>query len=148
MQKDKSQSAPGKVEKLLSTFHLKYPIFQTPAGGPVGEALAIAVANAGGMGSLVMTWNSAKEAKRKAKLMNEATKGNYFFNYVLHFEPKSLDTALEAGVPIVQFSFGVPGREMVSKVKAAGCRLGIQVTSKINALGPGKKPRLSYLSGH
>ncbi|MGK7394196.1 MAG: NAD(P)H-dependent flavin oxidoreductase [Candidatus Cyclobacteriaceae bacterium M3_2C_046] len=134
MQKDTSQSTPSNVEKLLRKFELKYPIFQAPAGGPAGEALAIAVAKAGGMGSLAMTWNSAEEAKRKAQLMNQATNGNYFFNYVLHFEPKSLDSALEAGLPIVQFSFGIPDRQITSKVKAAGCRLGIQVTSKRNAL--------------
>ena len=52
---------------------------------------------------------------------------------MLNFPPTSLDEALEAGVPAVQFSWGMPSQEMASKVHAAGAKLGIQVTSGAGA---------------
>lgn len=40
---------------------------------------------------------------------------------------------LEVGVPAVQFSWGMPSQEIVSKIHAAGAKLGIQVTSAVGA---------------
>lgn len=65
--------------------------------------------------------------------LNKETKGNYYANYVLHFEPKSLDKALEAGCPNFQFSWGLPSREIVSKIKNAGAKFGVQVAGRQNA---------------
>ena len=45
-------------KKLMSQFDLKYPIFQA---APRGEALAIAVANAGGMGAVSLGWCDSEE---------------------------------------------------------------------------------------
>ncbi|MEQ8704456.1 MAG: nitronate monooxygenase [Phaeodactylibacter sp.] len=117
-------------KKLLSLFDLKYPFFQAAPGG---ENLAIAIANAGGMGCIQFTWTSPEDAFETAKRLNEATDGNYYANYVLHFEPKSLDKALEAGCKNFQFSWGVPSAEIVSQIRNAGGKLGIQVSSKKNA---------------
>ena len=41
--------------------------------------------------------------------------------------------ALQAGCPIVQFSWGIPGKDIVAKIRDAGAKLGIQVSSKENA---------------
>lgn len=117
-------------KKLLSLFNLKYPFFQAAPGG---ENLAIAIAYAGGMGCIQFTWTSPDDAFETVKRLNEATDGNYYANYVLHFEPKSLDRALEAGCKNFQFSWGVPSPEMVSQIRNAGGKLGIQVSSKKNA---------------
>jgi len=62
-----------------------------------------------------------------------ATDGNYYANFVLNFEPEALDRTLEAGCPNIQFSFGVPDKQMVAKVRRAGAGLGIQVSSMLNA---------------
>ena len=42
-------------KKIMSLFDLNYPIFQAAPGG---EDLAIAIANAGGMGALALGWYS------------------------------------------------------------------------------------------
>lgn len=116
--------------QLLTRFGLKYPIFQAAPGG---EALAVAVANSGAMGAISLTWDSPEQTFELVSRMNEATKGNYYANYVLHFEPKTLDKALEAGCPIIQFSWGIPNKGVVARVREAGAKLGIQVSSKRNA---------------
>jgi len=118
-------------KKLLSLFNLKYPFFQAAPGG---EKLAVAIANAGGMGSIQFTWSSPDDAYETTKRLNEATTGNYYANYVLHFEPESLDKALEAGCRNFQFSWGIPIREIVSKIRNVGGKFGIQVSSRENAV--------------
>jgi nitronate monooxygenase len=117
-------------QEMLTRFGLKYPIFQAAPGG---EALAVAIANSGAMGAVSLTWDTPEQTFDVVTRMNEATEGNYYANYVLHFEPKTLDRALEAGCPIIQFSWGIPKKHIVAKVRNAGARLGIQVSSKLNA---------------
>lgn len=119
-----------KSQELLDRFDLKYPIFQAAPGG---EELAVAVANSGGMGAVALSWDTNEQAAAIVTRLNKATKGNYYANYVLHFEPESLDKVLEAGCPIVQFSWGIPGKAMVAKIRDAGAKLGIQISSKQNA---------------
>ncbi|MEK6482034.1 nitronate monooxygenase [Catalinimonas sp. 4WD22] len=117
-------------KKLLSLFNLKYPFFQ---GAPGGEKLAVAIANAGGMGSIQFTWTSSDEAYETSRRLNEATNGNYYANYILHFEPKSIDNVLEAGCQNFQFSWGLPSQEVISKIRNADAKFGIQVSSRKNA---------------
>ena len=119
-----------KSQALLDKFNLKYPIFQAAPGG---EELAVAVANGGGMGAVALTWDTEKFAVSIIERMNEATAGNYYANYVLHFEPKSLDKVLEAGCRNIQFSWGIPGKEIVAKIRNADAKFGVQVSSKLNA---------------
>ena len=119
-----------KTKKLMTIFNLKYPIFQAAPGG---EKLAITLANAGAMGALSLTRAAPEETFELVTKMKAATKGSFYGNYILHFEPKSLDKALEAGIPCVQFSWGIPSKAIVTKIKAANAKLGIQVASKENA---------------
>lgn len=116
--------------KLKERFGLRYPIFQAAPGG---EALAIAVANSGAMGAIALTWDTPEMSFDLVNRMNAATAGNYYANFVLHFEPVSLDKTLEAGCPNIQFSWGIPDADTVRKVRAAGAGLGIQVSSLSNA---------------
>lgn len=119
-----------KAKRLMSMFKLKYPIFQ---GAPGGDELAIALSNSGAMGALQLSSSSPEEAYKMVTKVKSATKGNFYVNYILHFEPKSLDKALEAGAPIVQFSWGIPDKKTVSKIRAANAKLGIQVASMNSA---------------
>jgi nitronate monooxygenase len=116
--------------KLMKMFGLKYPIFQAAPGG---EELCIAVVNAGAMGAISLTWSSPDDAFKTISRIKTATKGNFYANYILHNEPTSLDKALEAGVPAVQFSWGIPKKEIVSKTHNAKARFGVQVSSKDGA---------------
>ncbi len=131
--KEKNNESPELTDgakKIMALFNLKYPIFQAAPGG---ETLASTLANAGAMGALSLTNTSSEDAFEMVKRTRIATKGSFYGNYILHFEVKSLDRALEAGIPCVQFSWGIPSKTIVSKIKAAKIKLGIQVASKENA---------------
>lgn len=117
-----------RAQALMALFGLKYPIFEAPHGRVTNPDLAIAVSNAGAMGALALLANP-DEARDAVSRVKSATKGPFFINYILRNEPVSLRAALDAGVPIVQFSWGMPTKEMVSAIRASGAKLGMQVTS-------------------
>ena len=112
--------------------YLKYPILEAPHGpGTTSPELAIAICNAGAMGAIALTGFNPMRAHDEVSRVRAGTKGNFFINYFLAFgnEPESLKSALDAGAPIVQFSWGLPGKGALSAVRAAGVKMGIQVTS-------------------
>src|ERR1700682_6157869 len=121
-----------RAKAMMALFGLKYPIFEAPHGRATSPDLAIAVSNAGAMGALA-SLESPDDARKAVSKVRAATKGPFFINYILRVEPTSLQAALDAGAPIVQFSWGMPTREMVSAVRAAGAKLGMQVTSAESA---------------
>lgn len=100
----------------MEAFGLDYPIVKAAPGG---ERLAVAVANAGGLGSLGLSWSSPDDAYEAVTRMLAQTEGRFYANFVLHFEPVALDKTLEAGCPTVQFSWGLPNSEAVSKIREA-----------------------------
>src|SRR5262249_46953884 len=96
--------------------------------------LAIAVSNGGALGALGLTMASTEEARAAVSTVRSRTKAAFFINYILAGnEPRSLRTALDAGAPIVQFSWGLPANTTVSAIRRAGAKLGIQVTSAESA---------------
>ena len=112
---------------------IKYPIIQAPASGPATAVLASAVAEKGALGGLPLTWHAPDEAFKDVKNVQMVTKGAFFANYVLNFEAVSLDRTLDAGVKIVQFSWGIPNQKISNKVKGADVLMGVQVTSEASA---------------
>jgi nitronate monooxygenase len=133
-QTQRSSAVPTvRAKALMSLFGLKYPIFEAPHGLATGFDLAIAVANAGAMAALALTSRSADDAHTLVSKVRAGTKGAFFVNYILREEPPSLKTALDAGAPIVQFSWGMPSKEVVSAVRGAGAKMGMQVSSAQSA---------------
>jgi nitronate monooxygenase len=122
-----------RAKALMALFNLKYPIFEAPHGNATGPELAIAVSNAGAMGALALTSRRPDEVLTSVSKVRAATKGPFVINYILREEPVTLKVALDAGAPIVQFSWGMPTREMVSGIRAAGAKFGMQVTSAESA---------------
>ncbi len=80
-----------------------------------------------------LTWTAPEIAAEWVRLVRSSTQGLFQANFVLHFEPKALCAVLEAGIPIVTFSWGLPTHE-AKLVKEAGAQLGIQVVSPQGAL--------------
>jgi len=120
---------------LMALFGLKYPIFEAPHGARnTTPELAIAVSKAGAMGALALTHHTPDSARDAVSKVRSATKGAFFINYILAFPfadgAASLQPALDAGAPIVQFSWGLPPKEAISAIRAAGAKLGMQVTSR------------------
>jgi len=79
------------------------------------------------------TLPSPDAARFAVSKVRSATKGPFVINYILRVPPASLRDALDAGAPAVQFSWGMPTKEMVSAIRAAGAKLGMQVTSAESA---------------
>ncbi len=119
-----------RAKAFMETYGLDYPIVQAAPGG---ERLAHAVASAGAMGALSMSWATPEDGYDTVSRMRATTHGNFYANYILHGEPVTLDTVLEAGCPTVQFSWGLPSTEVVAKIRGAHARFGIQVSSRQNA---------------
>jgi nitronate monooxygenase len=121
-----------RAKTLMALFGLKYPIFEACHGGATSPDLAIAVSNAGAMGALA-TLGSVENARTAVSKVRSATKGPFAINYILRNEPASLNAALDAGAPVVQFSWGMPTKEMVAAIRAARAKMGMQVTSAESA---------------
>ncbi len=107
---------------------LRFPIFQAPVGSVAGPELAAAVSQAGGMGALALTRTSPDDARRLIANVREQTERPFQANFVLAFETQSLAAALEAGVRVVTFSWGLPTSE-VPLLKSFGARFGVQTTT-------------------
>lgn len=117
---------------LAPPFGLRYPIAQAPTGSIAGPELAAAVSKAGALGALALTWTPPETAGAYVRQVRSATDRPFLVNFALAFPPASLAAALEAGAPIVSFSWGDPS-PYLSQVQAAGARIGVQVTSVAGA---------------
>lgn len=114
------------TSKLATQLGLKYPILQAPIGSMAGIELAAAVSNAGGLGSLALTWTPKEIAIELVRKLQAQTKNPFFVNYVLAFPLLSLDEILDAGVPVITFSWGDP-KQLIQKCHKANALVGVQV---------------------
>ena len=80
------------VSELLST---ELPIIQAPMAGVQGSALAIAVSNAGGLGSLPCATLSLDQIRNELAAITAATSKPYNVNFFVHRQPQP-DEAREA----------------------------------------------------
>jgi nitronate monooxygenase len=91
----------GNVEKraaniqLMSSFReileTEYPIIQAPMAGVQGSALAIAVSNAGGLGSLPCAMLSAEALRSELAAIRAGRDGPYNVNFFCHTPPEPDD---------------------------------------------------------
>lgn len=99
---------------LCDALDLEYPIVQAPIGSLATPELAAAVSNAGGLGTLAVTWLDPGGTRRAIRRTRELTDRPFAVNLVLddattiHPTDEHLAACLEAGVPVVSFSFGDP----------------------------------------
>ncbi len=104
------------------------PVWQAPTGSIAGVELCAAVSRAGGIGSMGMTWEAEEEGARKIEAVRRITDKPFMCNFALAFAPKCLDNVLNAGAPIVCFSWG-DAAPYAKRVKNADAILGVQVTN-------------------
>jgi NAD(P)H-dependent flavin oxidoreductase YrpB (nitropropane dioxygenase family) len=112
---------------------LRHPILQAPIGVAASIELAAAVCNAGGMGSLALTWSKPTIAEQEVRRLREHTDKPFAVNFVHAFPLKSLDATLAAGAPVITFSWGV-SRAAIERVHNADASAGVQVGSARGAL--------------
>src|ERR1700730_3872211 len=128
-----TQRSPASIPTTRATefmrlFGLKYPIFQAPGGG-AGPDLVAAVSGAGVMGILGGTRLTPDDARNPVADGHARTQRLFALNYILAFEARSLPAVLEAGAPVVHFSWGSPTKETISAIRGAGARFGVQVAN-------------------
>jgi len=115
---------------IMQMFGLKYPIFEACHGSATSPELALAVSGAGGMGALA-SLGSPENARKTVSMVRGATKGSFAVNTILALQSGDglawLNAILDAGAPAVQFSWGMPSRDAVAAIRAAGARWGVQV---------------------
>jgi nitronate monooxygenase len=105
---------PRLETRLTDRLDLDVPVVQAPIGSATCPELAAAVADAGGLGTLAVTWREPAATRRVLAETRERTDGAVAANVVLDPDAKSVPTAdhvdaiLDAGVDIVSFSFGDP----------------------------------------
>lgn len=114
--------------QFAASFGLRIPILQAPIGSMAGPELAAAVSAAGGMGAIALTWTSPENTRRLLAQIRTKTDKPFQANFVLAFPTQSLPAALEAGVRVITFSWGMPTTE-ISLLRSYGARFGIQVST-------------------
>jgi len=81
------------IQSMLS---LELPIIQAPMAGVQGSALAIAVSNAGGLGSLPCAMLNLEQMRQELNAIRDATDQAYNVNFFCHTPPQA-DANREAG---------------------------------------------------
>jgi nitronate monooxygenase len=107
------------------------PIAQAPIGGAAVPALAAAVSNAGGLGSVNMTGFDGESARQRIRRTQELTPKPFCTNFILSYEgqfEEALEISLTEKVPVINFFWGDPAL-YVDRVHSAGSLLLIQVGS-------------------
>lgn len=103
-----------------SLLGIDFPIVQAPIGGASTPELVAAVSNAGGLGTLAITWRSLEATRSLIRQTKALTDRPFAVNLVLDWEPtERLIIALEEDATIVSFFWGDPA-PFVAPVHAAG----------------------------
>src|SRR6187431_5357 len=73
---------------LTELFEIERPIIQAPMAGSQGSALAIAVSNAGGLGSQPCAMLGPDQIRAELKAITSATSKPYNVNFFVHRQPE------------------------------------------------------------
>jgi nitronate monooxygenase len=99
------------------------PIVQAPIGGASVPALAAAVSEAGGLGTITLSWTKPERVAALVDQVRARTARPLHVNILLEWPPEArLEAALEAGVEIVSLAWGDPS-SYVDRVHEAGALL-------------------------
>jgi NAD(P)H-dependent flavin oxidoreductase YrpB (nitropropane dioxygenase family) len=121
------------MTRLQTLLGIDIPIIQAPTGSVAGPELAIAVSLAGGLGSLGLTWTDEDHAVAAVHAIQTATSRPFMVNYALSFDPATLDAVLDAGAPVIGFSWGDPA-SLIHKVHSSRALVAVQVASVAGAV--------------
>lgn len=94
---------------LCERLGIDMPIVQAPIGSGAAPQLVAAVAGAGGLGMLALTWRGPERARRDIALVRRLTARPFAVNLVLDFPvADTLSVSLDEGVPIISTFWGDP----------------------------------------
>jgi len=95
MSHDKTVKSMWRDRRLLDLFGIEHPIIQAPMAGAQASAMAIAVSEAGGLGSLPSAMFSAEQARTEMQVIRQRTDKPFNVNFFCHATPVD-DPAREA----------------------------------------------------
>lgn len=99
---------------------IEIPIIQAPMGGAASPALAAAVSNAGGLGTLALWGADAQAIRRQVRETRALTAKPFAVNLNLEFpQEERLDICLQEGVQVISFFWRDPSA-LVARAKTAG----------------------------
>ena len=99
---------------------IEVPIIQAPMGGAVGPALAAAVSNAGGLGTLALWTADIQTLRQQVRETRALTDKPFAVNLVLEFpQEERLEACLQEGVPVISFFWREPSA-LVARAKSGG----------------------------
>jgi NAD(P)H-dependent flavin oxidoreductase YrpB (nitropropane dioxygenase family) len=105
---------------LCDRLGIEIPVVQAPIGSASTSALAAAVANAGGLGMLGLTWTTPEETRLCLQQTRELTGQPFGVNLSLAFPiSEQLAASLDAGVRIISTFWGDPSA-VHDQIQAAG----------------------------
>jgi len=111
----------------------RVPVVQAPIGPAATPALAAAVSEAGGIGSLGASWTEPGMLRAQIREIRRRTERPFMVNLVLAFEQEErLELALAEGVELVSFSWGIDAG-LVARTHAAGATVLAQAGSAAEA---------------
>jgi NAD(P)H-dependent flavin oxidoreductase YrpB (nitropropane dioxygenase family) len=108
------------VTPLCGRLGIELPIVQAPIGSAATPELAAAVADAGGLGMLALTWVTRQQAAHRVRQVRQLTDRPFGVNLVLYFPVDDLlATCLDEGVNIISTFWGDPSG-VTRRIHAAG----------------------------
>src|ERR1700761_812314 len=108
---------------LCECLGIEIPIIQAPMGGAVGPALAAAVSNAGGMGTLALWGADIDTLRRQIRETRALTNKPFAVNLNLEFpQEERLEACLGERVPVISLFWRDPSA-LVERAKKAGAKV-------------------------
>jgi nitronate monooxygenase len=113
--------------RLCDLLDIERPIVQAPLGGVVTPRLAAAVSEAGGLGTLPVTWSDPAGIGDLVRETRALTDRPFAVNLLLAWPQKErLAVSLEAGAPVVSLGWGL-GADVVQQAKEGGAKVLVTV---------------------
>src|SRR5215472_8196211 len=134
--------------RLINLFDIEVPIIQAPMAGSAFSDLAVAVSEAGGLGSLACALLSVEQARKELETIRRKTSRPINVNFFCHqqprndparennwrrcldayyiqlgFDDKMCDLLMELHPEVVSFHFGLPDKNLLQRVRRAGAKI-------------------------
>ena len=118
---------------LTEMLGLDHPIVQAPIGGLSNPKLAAAVSNAGGLGTIAMTWTEPEVMRARIRETRSLTDRPFGVNLILEWpQEERVEVALEEGVRVLSFFWGDPAPHL-DRIHEAGAIVMLTVGTAAEA---------------
>jgi NAD(P)H-dependent flavin oxidoreductase YrpB (nitropropane dioxygenase family) len=102
-------------------------------GGAAGPELAAAVSNAGGLGTLPLSWSSPAEVTEAVEQTQALTQKPFATNFLFNNpQDERVDAALAAGAPVISLGWGDPAA-LIPRIREGGARVLVTVGTAAEA---------------